>query len=107
MIRTLVIATMMVAAGPALAEMAAPAKPPKPPKEVTVRGCTSSGIAGCSLIQVGRENVMLIGKAGVVLPPPKTYAIATGVLSPPGPSICRETQRMLASKIIQTRRACK
>ena len=107
MIRTLVIATMLIAAGPALAQTAAAPAKPKPVKEVTIRGCTSSGIAGCSLIQAGKESVMLTGKAGVVLPPPKTYAIATGVLSPPGPSICRETQRMLASKIVQTRRACK
>jgi hypothetical protein len=107
MIRTLVIATMMVAAGPALAEMAAPAKPPKPPKEVTVRGCTGAGFAGCSTLQAGKESLMLIGKAGVALPAPKTYIVATGVVGPAGPNVCRATKKMVASKIIQTRRACK
>src|SRR5688572_13035000 len=108
MIRTLVIATMMVAAGPALAQMAAPpAKPPKPPKEVTVRGCTGAGFAGCSTLQVGKESLMLIGKAGVALPAPKTYIVAKGVVGPAGPNVCRATKKMLASKIIETRRACK
>ena len=107
MLRTLVIAGMMVAAGPAFAEMAAPAKKPKPAKEVTVRGCTASGFAGCSTLQVGKDTVMLTGKAGVALPAPKTYIIATGTMGPAGPNVCRATKHMVASKIIETRRACK
>ena len=95
MIRTLVIATMLVAAGPALA------------KDKTIRGCTTSGFAGCSTMQLGKETVMLIGKAGAVMPPPKTYVIATGTLGPAGPNVCRATLKMLASKIVHTRRACK
>ena len=46
---------------------------------------------------------MLIGKAGAVMPPPKTYVVATGTLGPAGPNVCRATKKMLASKIIQTR----
>ena len=95
MIRTLVIATMLVAAGPALA------------KDKTIRGCATSGIAGCVTMQLGKETVMLIGKAGAVMPPTKTYVIATGTLGPAGPNVCRATLKMLASKIIHTRRACK
>ena len=95
MIRTLVIATMLVAAGPALA------------KDKTIRGCTGSGFAGCSTMQLGKETVMLIGKPGAVMPPPKTYVIATGTLGPAGPNVCRATLKMLAGKIIHTRRACK
>ncbi len=105
MIRTLVIAGMMVAAGPAFAEMAAPA--PKPPKEITVRGCTSSGYAGCHLLQAGTRKVMLTAKADVVLPPAKTYVIATGTMGAAPPNVCGVTQRLIASKIIATRRACK
>jgi hypothetical protein len=105
MIRTLVIASVMLAAGPAFAQMAAPA--PKPPKEITVRGCTSSGYAGCHLLQAGTRKVMLTAKPDVVLPPAKTYVIATGVMGAAPPNVCGVTQRLLASKIIQTRRACK
>ena len=54
-----------------------------------------------------QDTVMLIGKPGAVLPPPKTYIIATGELGPAGPNVCRATLKMLASKIIHTRRACK
>jgi len=95
MIRTLVIATMLVAAGPALA------------KEKTIRGCTGAGFAGCATMQLGKDTVMLFGKPGVVLPPPKTYIIATGALTPAEGNVCRATLKMLASKIIHTRRACK
>jgi hypothetical protein len=107
MIRTLLVATMLVAAGPALAEMAAPAKPPKPPKEVTVRGCTSSGFAGCSLLKVGKENLMLTAKAGVVIPASNTYVVATGTIGPAGPNVCNATKRIVASKLIATKRKCK
>src|SRR5262249_32234007 len=100
MLRTLVIAGMVLAAGPALAEMAAPA--PKPPREVTIRGCTGFGLDGCSTIRVGKESVMLIGKPGVALPPARTFIIAKGVLGPAPPNVCRTTRQMLASKIIQT-----
>ena len=48
MIRTLVIATMLVAAGPALA------------KDKTIRGCTGAGYAGCGTMQVGKETVLLM-----------------------------------------------
>ena len=106
MLRTLVIASMMLAAGPALAEMAAPAKPPKPPKEVTVRGCTSSGFAGCSLLKVGKESLMLTAKAGVVVPPSNTYSIVTGVIGPAGANVCNVAKRIVASKIIATKRKC-
>jgi len=95
MIRTLVIATMLVAAGPALA------------KEVTVRGCTSSGYAGCSLLKAGKDTLMLTGKAGVVIPPANTNVVATGTIGPAGPNVCNATKRMIASKIIATRRPCK
>jgi hypothetical protein len=95
MIRTLVIATMLVAAGPALA------------KDKSIRGCTTSGVAGCITMAQGNAAVMLIGKAGVVMPPGKTYVIATGELGPAGPNVCRASLKMLASKIVQTRRACK
>ena len=108
MLRTLVIASMMLAAGPALAEMAAPApKPAKPPKETMVRGCTSSGFAGCSLLQIGKQNVMLIAKPGVAVPPPKTYVIAKGIMAAAPPNVCNVTKQFTASKIVATRRACK
>ena len=95
MIRTLVIAAVLVAAGPALA------------KEKTIRGCTGAGILGCVTMVAGKELVMVIGKPGAVLPPPNTYIIATGELGPAGPNICRATMKMLASRIIHTRRLCK
>ena len=95
MIRTLVIASVVLAAGPALA------------KDVTVRGCTSSGYAGCVLLKAGKDNLMLTGKAGVVVPAAKTFVHATGAIEPAGPNVCNATKRMIASKIIQTRRACK
>ena len=72
MIRTLVIATMLVAAGPALA------------KDKTIRGCTGAGFAGCATMQLGKDTVMLIGKPSAVLPPPKTFVIATGGSRPRG-----------------------
>jgi hypothetical protein len=108
MIRTLVIAGMMIAAGPALAEMAAPAqKPAKPPKETTVRGCTSSGFAGCSMLVIGKENVMLTAKAGVAVPPAKTYVIAKGIMGAAPPNVCNVKRQFTASNIIATKRACK
>lgn len=95
MLRTLVIAGMLVAAGPALA------------KDVTIRGCATSGIAGCVTMPLGKEVVMLIGTPSAVMPPTKTYVIATGTLGPAGGNVCRATLKMLASKIIHTRRLCK
>ena len=95
MLRTLLIASVMLAAGPALA------------KEVTVRGCTSSGFAGCSLLKVGKENLMLTAKAGVVIPPSNTFVYATGTISPAGPNVCNTTKRIIASKIVATKRKCK
>jgi hypothetical protein len=107
MLRTVLIASLMLAAGPAFAEMAAPAKPAKPPKQTTIKGCTASGYSGCHLVRVGKQNIMLLGKPDVVLPPAKTYVIATGVLGAAPPNVCNVTKQMLASKIIATRRACK
>src|SRR6476659_7069673 len=86
MIRMLVIASMMVAAGPAFAEMAAPA--PKPPKETTVRGCTSTGYSGCQLLMVGKQNALLAAKAGAVQPPAKTFIIAKGTMGAAPPNVC-------------------
>ena len=106
MLRMLVVASVVLAAGPAFAEMAAPAYT-KPAKEVTIRGCTGAGFAGCSTIQRGKDTVMLFAKPGVALPAPKTYIIAKGTLSPAEGNVCRATLKMLASKIIETRRACK
>jgi hypothetical protein len=108
MIRALVIAGMMVAAGPAFAEMArapTPAKP-KPAKTVTVSGCTSSGYAGCTLLKVGKENVLLNAKAGVVNPPAKTFVVATGTMDAAPPNVCNVTKQLSASKIIATKRKC-
>jgi len=108
MIRTLVIASMMLAAGPAFAEMAAPTVPkPKPAKQTTVRGCTSTGYSGCQLLRVGKDNVLLAAKAGVVQPPPKTFIIATGTMGAAPPNICNVTKQFTASKIVQTRARCK
>jgi hypothetical protein len=107
MIRTLVIAGMMVAAGPAFAEMAAPTKPAKPPKETTVMGCTSSGFSGCSLLQVGKQNVMLTAKAGVAVPPAKTFIVAKGTMGAAPPNVCNVTKQFTASKIVATKRKCK
>ena len=108
MIRTLVIASMMLAAGPAFAEMAAPKPAPKPPKETTVRGCTSTGYSGCTLLMVGKQNVLLIAKPGVVQPPPKTFIIATGTMGAAPPNICNVTKQFTASKIVQSKVArCK
>ena len=104
MLKTLVIASMMLAAGPALAEMAAPA--PKPPKPITVRGCTSSGYSGCHLLQAGTRKVLLTAKPDVVLPPAKTYVSATGTMGAAPPNVCGVTQQLIASKIIATRRRC-
>lgn len=109
MIRTLVIVSAMLAAGPALAEMArapTPAKP-KPPKQTTVSGCTSSGFSGCHLLHVGKQNVLLTAKAGVVLPPPKTFVVATGTMGAAPPNICSVSKQFIASKIIATKRKCK
>jgi hypothetical protein len=108
MIRTLAIVGALVAAGPALAEMArapTPAKP-KPPKMVTVSGCTSSGYAGCTLLKVGKGNVLLNAKAGVVNPPAKTFIVATGTMGAAPPNVCNVTKQFSASKIIATRRKC-
>lgn len=108
MLKTLLVATMLLAAGPALAEMAAPAqKPPKPPKETTVHGCTSSGFAGCSLLVIGKENVMLTAKAGVVVPPPKTYVIARGIMGAAPPNVCNVKRQFTASKIVVLPKKCK
>ena len=108
MIRTLVIAGMMLAAGPAFAEMAAPATPkPKAPKQTTVSGCTSSGYSGCHLLRVGKQNVLLTAKADVVLPPAKTFVVAKGVMGNAPPNICNVTKQFVASSIIATKRACK
>ena len=109
MIRTLAIVGALVAAGPALAEMARapmPAKP-KPPKQVTVSGCTSSGFSGCTLLRVGKENVLLNAKAGVVNPPAKTFIVATGTMGASPPTICNVSKQFTASKIIATKRKCK
>ena len=73
MIRTLVIASVMLAPPDRLLQ-----------KEVTVRGCTSSGFAGCSLLKVGKESLMLTGKAGVVIPPSNTYVDRDGNDRPRG-----------------------
>jgi hypothetical protein len=105
MLRTLVIASMMLAAGPALAEMAAPA--PIPPHHTTVRGCTSSGYSGCVLLRVGKENILLTAKAGVVLPPANTRIFATGTLGAAPPNVCNATRQLTADKIIQTKGRCK
>lgn len=107
MIRALVIAGLMVAAGPAFAEMARAPATPKPAKTITVSGCTSSGFSGCHLLRVGKQNVLLTAKAGVVLPPPKTFVVATGTLGAAPHNICNVTKQFIASKIIATRRACK
>jgi hypothetical protein len=109
MIRALVIAGMMVAAGPAFAEMAAPqpAPAPKPPKETTVRGCTSTGYSGCQLLMVGKQNVLLTAKAGVAVPPPKTFIIATGTMGAAPPNVCNVTKQFTASKIVATMARCK
>ena len=106
MIRTFVVVGAMLAAGPVWAEMAkAPAKP-KPPKTVTVSGCTSSGYAGCTLLKVGKENVLLNAKAGVVMPPAKTFIVATGTMGAAPPNACNVTKQLSAIKIIQTKRKC-
>jgi hypothetical protein len=109
MIRALVIASMLLAAGPAFAEMAAPTPPAKqkPAKETTVSGCTSSGYSGCHLLRVGKENVLLTAKAGVVMPPGKTFVVATGTMGAAPPNICNATKQFTASKIVATKRACK
>ena len=95
MLRTLVIASVMLAAGQALA------------KEVTVRGCTSSGFVGCSMLVVGKENMLLTAKPGVVVPPPKTFVYATGTIGAAPPNICNVKRQFIASKIVATRRMCK
>jgi len=105
MFRTILIAGLMFAASPAFAEMAAPN--PKPAKQTTIRGCTASGSAGCHLLRVGKENVMLLGKADVALPPAKLNVIATGVLGAAPPNVCDAKRQMLASKIVITRAPCK
>ena len=52
MIRTLVIATMLVAAGPALAQ----SRPStKPPKEVTVSGCTRRDLPAAARCKSARK----------------------------------------------------
>ena len=95
MLRTLVVAGVLLAAGPALA------------KEVTVKGCTSSGFVGCSMLVVGKENMLLTAKPGVVVPLPKTFVYATGTIGASPPNICNVRKQFIASKIIATRRMCK
>ena len=109
MIRALVIAGLMVAAGPALAEMArapTPAKP-KAPRQVAISGCTVSGFSGCHLLKVGNQNVLLTAKADVVLPPPKTFVVVNGTIGAAPPNICNVSRQFIASNIIATRRTCK
>jgi hypothetical protein len=105
MLRTVLIAGLMLAAGPAFAEMAAP--PMKPAKQTTVRGCTSSGYSGCELLKVGKGNVLLAAKADVVVPPAKTFIIATGTMAAAPPNVCNVTKQFTASKIVATRARCK
>lgn len=106
MIRTFVVIGAMLAAGPVWAEMAkAPAKP-KPPKTVTVSGCTSSGYAGCTLLKAGKETVLLNAKAGAVMPPAKTFVVATGTMGAAPPNVCNVSKQFSASKIIHTKRKC-
>jgi hypothetical protein len=108
MLRTVLIASLMLAAGPAFAEMAAaPPKPAKPPKQTTVRGCTSSGYSGCELLMVGKQNVLLTAAAGVAVPPAKTFIIATGTMGAAPPNMCNVTKQFTASKIVATRARCK
>jgi hypothetical protein len=106
MIRALVIAGLMVAAGPAFAEMArAPAKP-KPAKEITRSGCTFLGLEGCYFFQAGKEKVTLTADPGVVIPAPRTFIVATGKLVPVEIGFCGVKHRFHASKIISTKRLC-
>ncbi len=107
MIKALVIVGAMLAAGPALAEMARAPTKPKPAKQVTVSGCTSSGYAGCTLLKAGKDTVLLRAQAGVVMPPAKTFVVATGTMGAAPPNVCNVTKQLSASKIIQTRRKCK
>jgi hypothetical protein len=106
MIRILAVVSAMLVAGPAIAEMAkAPAKP-KPPKQVTVSGCTSSGYAGCTLLKAGKDTVLLKANAGAVMPPAKTFVVATGTMGAAPPNVCNVTKQFAASKIIHTKRKC-
>ena len=108
MIRALVIASLMLAAGPAFAETAAPKTPkPKPPKQVTVSGCTASEFAGCHVLKVGKQNILLTAKPDVVLPPANTFVVATGTMQDPPHTFCRVSKQLIASKIIATKRRCK
>ena len=108
MLRTVLIASLMLAAGPAFAEMAAPnPKPPKAPKQTTVRGCTPSGYSGCQLLMVGKQNVLLTAKADVAVPPAKTFIIATGTMGAAPPNVCGVTKQFTASKIVATQARCK
>jgi len=83
----------------------APAKP-KPPKTVTVSGCTSSGYAGCTLLKAGKESVLLKANAGAVMPPAKTFVVATGTMGAAPPNVCNVSKQFSASKIIHTKRKC-
>jgi len=105
MIRTFVIGAMLLASAPAFAEMAAPA--PKPAKQTTVRGCTASEFAGCHVLKVGKQNILLTAKPDVVLPPANTFVIATGTMQDPPHTICQVSKQLIASKIIATKRRCK
>lgn len=105
MLRTVLIAGLMFAAGPAFAEMAAPKA--KPAKQTTVRGCTSSGYSGCELLMVGKGNVLLTAKPDVAVPPAKTFIIATGTMGAAPPNVCNVTKQFTASKIVATRARCK
>ncbi len=105
MLRTVLIASVALAAGPAFAEMAAPK--PKPAKQVTVSGCTVSGPSGCHILKVGKQNVLLTAKPDVVLPPANTFVVATGTMGDPPHTFCGVSKQLIASKIIATKRRCK
>ena len=105
MIRILIaLCVALFAHGQASAEMAK-AKP-KPAKEMTISGCTFSGPENCYYINVGKEKVTLTANAGVVIPPARTFIVATGKLEPVEIGFCGVKHRFHASKIIPTKRAC-
>jgi hypothetical protein len=107
MIRILIaLCVALFAHGQASAEMAKAAKPAKPAKEMTVSGCTFSGPEACHYINVGKEKVTLTANAGVVIPPARTFIVATGKLEPVQITFCGVTHTFRASKIIPTKRAC-
>ena len=81
-------------------------KPVRPAKEMTVSACTFSGPEACHYINVGREKVTLTANAGVVMPPARTFIVATGKLEPVQITFCGVAHTFRASKIIPTKRAC-